>query len=163
MAHTMNQPQNLREKTGETADKARDFAGNMADKARDAAGTMADKAKEAAGTLAEKAKGAATTMADKASDLGHALAETPKQATTAVGTGLKNVAESIREHAPQSGMLHSASTKIADSLESGGEYVKEKGIPGMAGDVTELIRKNPVPAVLLGICVGFLIARSLRS
>jgi len=29
--------------------------------------------------------------------------------------------------------------------------------------MTEMIRRNPIPAVLLGVGLGFLIGRSLRS
>ncbi len=76
---------------------------------------------------------------------------------------MKSVAETIRERGPHSGFLHSASESIADTLESGGEYLQEKGISGMAGDVTDLIRRNPIPSLLVAVGIGFLIARSLRS
>jgi hypothetical protein len=156
MANTMNQPQNLR-------DKAAEAGSALADRAKDAAAGAADKAKDAASSFVDKAKGAASTVADSASEIAQSVAAKSKQVTTAVGTGLKNVAETIRDHTPQKGVLHSASTTIADSIESGGDYLKEKGLPGIAADVTDLIRRNPIPALLLGIGIGFLMARSLRS
>jgi ElaB/YqjD/DUF883 family membrane-anchored ribosome-binding protein len=33
----------------------------------------------------------------------------------------------------------------------------------MADDVTEMIRKNPIPAVLVGIGIGFLLGQLTRS
>lgn len=48
-------------------------------------------------------------------------------------------------------------------MESTGEYLEEKGLSGMAGDVTDLIRRNPLPALLIAVGIGFLIARSFRS
>jgi hypothetical protein len=52
---------------------------------------------------------------------------------------------------------------VAETLESGGRYLKEEGLEGMAEDLTDLIRKNPIPAVLMGIGLGFLLARLTRS
>ena len=36
-----------------------------------------------------------------------------------VGAGMASAADSLREHAPDKGMLHSAASKVADTLESG--------------------------------------------
>jgi hypothetical protein len=33
----------------------------------------------------------------------------------------------------------------------------------MADDVTELIRRNPIPAMLIGVGIGFLLAKVMRS
>jgi hypothetical protein len=56
-------------------------------------------------------------------------------------------------------VLGSAKSAAADALERTGRYVEQEGFSGMAGDVSELIRKNPIPALLLGIGFGFLLAR----
>jgi hypothetical protein len=80
-----------------------------------------------------------------------------------VACGMKSLAGSIREHAPQEGMLAQASTSVADSLESGSRYLQEEGLSGMADDVTGLIRKNPIPAVLIGVGIGFMLARATSS
>jgi hypothetical protein len=52
---------------------------------------------------------------------------------------------------------------VADTLETGGRYLQEHGLSGIGDDFSNLIRRNPIPAVLVGIGVGFLLARSLRS
>jgi hypothetical protein len=52
---------------------------------------------------------------------------------------------------------------MADTLERGGRYLEEEGLRGIGQDLTNVIRRNPIPALLLGIGIGFLIARSLRS
>ena len=59
--------------------------------------------------------------------------------------------------------MGAAASKVADTLERGGHYLKEEGVPGMAEDLTGLIKRNPIPALLLGIGVGYLIGRALRS
>jgi hypothetical protein len=56
---------------------------------------------------------------------------------------------------------------VADTLEGGGRYLQEHGLSGIGEDLTNLVRRNPVPAVLLGIGLGlglgYLIARVTSS
>jgi len=52
---------------------------------------------------------------------------------------------------------------VARNLESGGRYLEQEGVGGMAEDFTNLIRQHPIPAVLVGIGLGFLIAQLTRS
>jgi ElaB/YqjD/DUF883 family membrane-anchored ribosome-binding protein len=156
MENVTKQAQNFR-------DKAKEEASSVADKTRDAAGNVADKARDAASSVADRAKQAASSVAQQAGEVARSLADRPQQAATAVGSGLKSVAETIREHSPHSGMLGAASSNVADSLQHSGEYIQQKGISGMADDLTDVIRRNPIPAVLIGIGIGFLIARASRS
>ena len=68
---------------------------------------------------------------------------------------MKSLAGTIREYAPQGGMLGSAGSTIASGLESGGRYLQEQGLRGVGDDLTALIRRNPLPAVLIGIGFGY--------
>jgi len=76
---------------------------------------------------------------------------------------MRSVASSIKQHMPDHGMLGSASSAVSKSLESGARYLEEEGVRGMAEDLTNVIRRNPIPALFVGIGIGFLLARSLRS
>jgi len=120
---------------------AKDMAGNAVDKAKDVAFAAAGKAGEAASFLGDKAQ----------------------QATSAVGGGMQSLAGTIREHTPDKGMVGNASNAVAETLESGGRYLQEHGLQGIADDTTALIRRNPIPAVLIGLGIGYLIARATRS
>lgn len=125
----------------EAAEKAKDFASAAAHKAGDAASFLGDKAGEAASFVGEKAE----------------------QATAGVGSGMKSLAGTIRGAVPASGMLHNAGEAVAGTLESGGRFLQEEGLKGMADDFTNLIRRNPVPAILVSLGLGYLIARATRS
>lgn len=120
-------------------------------------------AKETAAGLSETARGAAAAVAEKASDAASFVGKKAEDATSAVGTSMKSLAGTIREKMPHEGMLSSAGGAVASTLESGGEYLQEHGLRGMGEDVTGLIRRNPIPAVLIGIGIGFLLARATRS
>lgn len=125
-------------------------------------GTMAPaqdkmkKAQDAGGQALDKTKDAAMAA-------GEALAETADAGAAAVGGGLKSLAGTIRDQGPQEGMLGEATTTVAKGLEQGGRYLQKEGITGMADDLSDMIRRNPIPAVLVGIGIGFMLAQLTRS
>lgn len=85
-----------------------------------------------------------------------------EQATEAVGAGMESLGKSIREHEPEKGMLHNAGEAIADKLEGGGRYLEQHGLTGIGEDLTNMIRRNPIPALLIGVGIGVLLARMTR-
>jgi hypothetical protein len=122
------------------------------DKFREGATAVGDKAREAMSTAADKGREAMSTAGQRAED-----------ATGAVASGMQTLAGTIREKAPQSGFLGSTSSSVADTLERGGRYLEEQGLSGIGDDLTNLIRRNPVPSLLVGIALGFLVARATSS
>jgi ElaB/YqjD/DUF883 family membrane-anchored ribosome-binding protein len=118
-------------------DQAKQTASNIGERARETAANVADKAKQAASTAKEKAD----------------------QAVSGTGSGMQSLAGQIREKGPQEGMLGSASSAVAGTLEQGGRYLEEHGLSGIADDLTNTIRRNPIPAVLISVGIGFLLAR----
>jgi len=127
---------------------------NQSSQAKDQAGQAADKAKEAAGHAGEAISHAATAA-------GQAVGQTAESATAAVGSGMQNLAGTVRDSGPREGVLGSATRGVADGLEGAGKYLEEKNLTGMMDDVNGLIKRNPVPAVLLALGIGFLVGRAL--
>jgi len=136
---------------------------NTVQNTKDAAGNMADKAKDMASSAMDKTREVASNVADKARDMGSRAADKADNVAGKVGSGLESAAGAVRDHSPQSGMLGTAASKVADTLEGTGRYLREEGVTGMADDLTDLIRRNPIPALLVGIGVGFLLSRALTS
>jgi len=132
--------------------EARTAAGQAFDKVRDTASQGVEKAKEAAGTVGEMVSNAASTVGRKADDF-----------TSSAGTSIKNFGDTLREHTPKEGMLGEASKTVANTTKQVGRYLEEEGLSGMFEDMTNLIRRNPVPAILVGVGLGVLIGRLLRS
>jgi len=91
------------------------------------------------------------------------MTQAAESATAAVGSGLKSLSDTIREHSPDGGMMGQAGSAVADTLERTGRYLQEEGLQGLADDVTRLVRRNPLPSLLVGVGLGFLIARALTS
>jgi hypothetical protein len=75
----------------------------------------------------------------------------------------QNLTNQVRDSGPNSGMLGTATRTVADGLEGAGQYISDKNLSGMMDDMTGLIKRNPIPALLLGLGIGFLIGRALSS
>jgi len=135
-----------------TASNAKNLGQSAVDTAKDVAGNVVDKAKQAANTAASTARDAASSVGDKADS-----------AVTSVGSGMQSLAGTIRDKAPQGGVLGGAATGVAGAMDNAGRYLEEQGLSGIGEDLTNLIRRNPVPALLIGVGLGFLLARMTRS
>jgi ElaB/YqjD/DUF883 family membrane-anchored ribosome-binding protein len=129
----------------------------MAD-TNDIRGTVESTASQAG----ERVQQATAAAMEKGQELARTAGKRVDEATAALGERIKSAGETLRERGPREGMLGSATGAVAESLERTGRYVQEEGILGMAEDVTELIRRNPIPAVLVGVGIGFLLAKLLR-
>jgi hypothetical protein len=162
MATTTNQRSSQQEDFGaKVQEKATDATRQFMDKAREAGSNVADKAKEFGSNVADKAKEYGSNIAEKAKEAGNQAGQRADDATQCVGKRMESLAGSIRENLPTSGVIGAAGSTFASGLESTGRYLEQEGLSGMANDVAGMIRKNPLPALLLGICAGFLIARAV--
>jgi ElaB/YqjD/DUF883 family membrane-anchored ribosome-binding protein len=144
-------------------DKGREAAGHATEAARDAASSVGQAASNLASSVGQKASDAAHNVGQRASDAAHNVGQRAEDATSAVGSGISHLAGQVRDSAPQSGMLGTAGRQVADTMDSVGHYVSDKNLTGMMDDVTGLVRRNPIPALLIGLGVGFLIGRVLSS
>jgi len=75
---------------------------------------------------------------------------------------MESLGDAIRSREPAQGMLHNAGEAVASQLECSGRYLEEQGLKGIGEDVTNLIRRNPIPALLIGVGIGVLLARMVR-
>ena len=156
MANTTNQgPLNR--------DKAKDAVSTAAEKAKDTTHGVIDQAGEFASRMADKASDVASQAAHKAGQYASVAGDKVENATSSVGSGMRSAADTLRDKLPHEGVLGRATSSVADTLESGGRYLENNGLSGIGEDLTGLIRRNPIPAILIALGVGFLLARSTRS
>jgi hypothetical protein len=144
-------------------EKAKETAGSMTEKAKDMASSAAHSAGEMASGAAQKAWDTASSVGQSAGEAASNVGRRAEETTASVGGSMRSLAGQLRENLPHEGMVGSASSAVADTLDRGGRYLQEEGLRGMASDLTHLIRRHPIPAVLIGLSVGFLVARSMRS
>jgi uncharacterized protein YjbJ (UPF0337 family) len=84
------------------------------------------------------------------------------QPVSAVGEKIGSLADVIREKAPHEGAVGTAATAVAEKLDVAGSYLQEKDLTHVLSDVSSIIRRYPVPALLVGLGIGYLLARSTR-
>ena len=155
-----NNPGSVHDKSKELASSVGQAAADVKNKAQDLGAAAMHQAKEAASNLTDKAKDAASAVGQRMSDTAGYVGHRAEDATAAAGGGLKSLASQVRQNAPHEGMLGSAASGVASALDRTGDYLREQGLSGMANDFTNLIRRNPIPALFIGVAVGFLIARA---
>jgi uncharacterized protein YjbJ (UPF0337 family) len=92
----------------------------------------------------ERTAGVAATVTSSAQDVASSVAET-------AGTAAAQAEE----------MAGAAATAVTDTVAGAGTYVQEKGVQVLPGDLAGLIRRYPVPAVLIGLGIGLWLGRTL--
>jgi len=143
---------NAKEKIQEAGNTCAQAASGAAESIRNAAGYVANQAKDVASSASKNAANAGSYLDGKA-----------EEATSALGGGLKAAGEAIRQNAPHDGRLGQASSAVAQTLSDTGSYLEREGLQGIGNDLTNLIKKNPIPALLIGIGLGFLVARATST
>jgi hypothetical protein len=130
--------------------KAQELASAVVLKTEDVAADVSNKAQDWAGAVADKAQETATAAVHKADD-----------GIAAVGHQMNALGEKVREAGPHNGTLGSATTAVADELQAGGHYLEGHGLEAIGKDLTDVVRRHPIPSLLLGFGIGCLIGMTL--
>ena len=115
------------------------------------------------GNELSEAAGAVASLTAKAQEVGATAASKASEAATAVGEQIGSLAGVIRDHAPHDGAIATAATTVAGGLESASTYLKAKDYENLATDLTALVRSYPVQALLVGVGLGYLLARGAKG
>ena len=83
-----------------------------------------------------------------------------------VKTTVQDVASSVAEaagaaQARATDFAATAATTIADMVQDASSYLQEAPVKDLAAGLVDLVRRYPIPSVLIGVGVGYLLARSL--
>src|SRR5207249_715535 len=97
----------------------------------------------------------------KAKDIASSAVDTVKSTAADLKDKAGDIACSVKEQAQN--VASDVANRVSDTWESGAHYVQERGLQGMGEDVSGLIRRYPVAAVCVGLCLGFFLARSMRD
>jgi methyl-accepting chemotaxis protein len=124
---------------------------------------VADDAKEAAASMGEMASHAASAVGAMASQAASDVGKRADELTASAGAGIQELGDRLSKNAPQAGVLGSASQAVARTVKDGGKYIEGAKLGGMTEDIAQLIRRNPIPSVLIGFGLGWFLCRKLRS
>ena len=141
-----------KEEWAQATDKAKEIAASVGSMASHAAAAMGDMVNQAGTTVGAMAGHAACDASKRADDL-----------TASAGIGIQRLGNEIDRNGPQNGVLAGASHAVAKTVRDSGEYLEDAKLSGVTKDLTQLIQKNPIPAVCVAIGLGWFIARKLRN
>ena|SRR5947209_861978 len=109
------------------------------------------------------------------SDVGgsaHAATETMKDTASSVVEKAKDMASSVSEKAQDtlsslgeraSDVASDVGRRAGDAWETSRDYITNEGFSGILDDVSEVIRRNPIPALCIGFGLGFILARAFKE
>ncbi len=112
--------------------------------------------------FADQSSGVVANLTAKAQEFGATAASKGNEVATVVGDKIGSMANVIREKTPRDGALANVSIAVVDGLESTSAYLKQKKFDHLADDVKTLVRSYPLPALLIGVGLGYLLGRRPR-
>jgi len=159
MSHSTVMPSSNKQEWAPTVDKARE----VADKAKETAASVGELASDAAtavGAMASKAACDASSMASQAAcDVG----KRADSLTASAGAGIHQWGDTLSKNAPRESLLGSASQAVAQSVKDGGDYLEHAKLSGITEDIAQLVRRNPIPAILIAVGLGWFVAHKLKN
>ena len=94
-------------------------------------------------------------------EMGEEAATRVGQAASSMGGRIRHAADTVRETTSSDGPVAHAANSVADKLDRLGGYLEEQDLAGVRDDVEGVIRRYPVETLLVGLGVGYLLARRL--
>ena len=123
----------------------------------------ADKAKEAAASVGEMASHAASAVGAMASQAACDVGKKADDLAASAGAGIQGLGDRLSKNVPQGGVLGTVSQAVARTVKDGGKYIEDAKLSGITENIAQLIRRNPIPAVLIGFGAGWFACRKLRG
>lgn len=151
------------DKVKSTIEATVDKAGNAAEIIQQRVGQFATDVEERAHRLAGTVANATTSAKSAVSQAVTNAGQKADQLTSDAGAGIQSLANNLGQRAPQSGVAGTAVKAVADSVRETGKYLEEAKLSGAADDAVALVRRYPVPAMLLAVGLGWYLARNSRK
>lgn len=124
-------------------------------------GSAESKAREALDAGAESGRRAMDEAKDAVSTGVHTAQQKLGETVDRAKEAASNVADSVSNAANYVGQkAEDATCRVGETLENTGHYLKEEGLQHMASDMSNMIRRNPIPAMVLGVGLGYLLAQA---
>jgi hypothetical protein len=139
-------------------EKGREAASSAGQAFQEAKGAV----KEGASNLGQQARDVASQAGSTAREYASKAGDKTEDALHSVGHGMSSLAGSIRHNAPEGGMLGSAAGTVAEQLDAGGRYLREHDLGDIGEDLSNVIRRHPIPSLLAVFGIGFLLGGALR-
>ena len=103
------------------------------------------------------------TADERSQRLGERASATAHRTADKVGSQMKNFADKIRDTGPRvESTIHSTAERLAEKLERGSAYFRERQYEGTTRKITDYIRQHPGKSMMVGLAAGLLLALKRR-
>lgn len=138
----------------------------MATKAGSTTSSMGDTLNDTAQNVKDKVTDAASTAKQRVSETARQATDKIDEKRGPAADALESAASTIHEKAedlPGGETVRSVAHSAAERLESTAGYIRGHDVRSMMSDVEEIVKRNPGPALLIAVGIGFLIGRAFRE
>jgi len=116
---------------------------------------------EMAGDLKKKVQDTVSNLTSQASTVATTAASKAGETLSRVGEKVSTMAGSLRDKVSE-GPLGGAAEAVSSRFEAGRDYLREHDMADLGREVTHLVRRHPMPAMLAAFGLGVLLGRALR-
>jgi len=114
-----------------------------------------------ASDLKKKVQDTVSNLTSQASSVASTAATKASETMSRVGEKVSTMAGSLRDRVTE-GPLGDAAGAVSSQWEAGREYLREHDLADLGQEVTRLVRRHPMPAILAVFGLGVLLGRALR-
>ncbi len=150
----LNGGQDMAEEAARAAQGFGTQANSPTDRAAGQAHRVIDKAQARADEVTGQVQAKASELVDQTN-------AQLNQALSSAGQQLHGVARQVRQ-IPAPGQVSELVGRAADVIDRSGAYLERADPDTMRSDLEQLIRKHPLPALAVGIGIGYLLGRGFR-
>jgi len=111
--------------------------------------------------LKKKVQDTVSNLSSQASSVASTAATKASETMSRVGEKVSTMAGSLRDKVSE-GPLGDAAGAVASQWEAGRDYLREHDLADLGQEVTRLVRRHPMPAMLAVFGLGVLLGRALR-
>lgn len=129
----------------------------------DAVGNKANAIVDSAVGAVQEVKDKATSLKEKTQDLGRAAIDKIDENRVAAASSLRGTANSLHETADKLPNVPEITHSAARKVESMADYLETRDARQFLGDVGAVVKRNPMPSLLIAAVAGFFIGRSMRT
>ena len=124
---------------------------------------LAEQAAEVAKKAKESVSEAAKTMKSKTDEFGRTAVNKLEDQRRSAAGALHETASSLHENAGRLPNGPDMANSAAEKVDAVAGYLDRHDTKQMVADLEGVVKKNPLPALLIAGAVGFLIGRTIRN
>jgi phage-related minor tail protein len=162
MADTRDQREHQHQGQQNLGETARQGAQEAKHRVQEGLTNAGNRAQESASAAGHRVSEAASQVTHRASEMASQAKDRTEQAVSGVGQRLTSLAGTIQSSAPREGMIGSAASSVASSLETSGRYLQDHGLNDMVSDVGTVVKRYPLASVCVCFSLGLLLGMSSR-